>query len=340
MLVERLHLVNTVKGTVNEHDLKIQKHTCKNAVKKIYGSHQFPKNFNPTAVALGVFDGVHLGHQELFKRARAAAKKINGVAVVYTFEPHPVRALSPSECPPLITTLAQKIDLIEKTGVDAVVIEKFTHELAQMEPADFFSKILLKNLHAKVVVAGHDFTFGRHRQGTMEILETLCAKQNLEAIAVPAVFADETLISSTIIRQMILHGNVGHAQKLLGRPYSIDGKVVAGKGLGGNLGAHTANIKTDNEIIPSNGVYISRTILENGKIYPSVTSIGDNPTFKDAKFSIETHLLNESCDLSGQEITIEFLSFMRGQIRFESEEKLREQIKKDIETARKFHGLT
>ncbi|MFA4875611.1 MAG: bifunctional riboflavin kinase/FAD synthetase [bacterium] len=312
-------------------------------MKRYNGSELFPSETTPTAVALGVFDGVHLGHLELIRRTRDAAARINGKALAYTFEPHPVRVLSPSECPQLLTTLDQKLKLLDEAGIDAVIVEPFSREFAHMDAGAFFRDVIVSRMRAAAVIVGYDFTFGLHRQGTIEMLEVFGREQGIETIVVPAIFARDTLISSTVIRRMISHGEVDHARELLGRPYAIEGDVIAGRGIGSELGARTANIVTKNELLPQNGVYVTRTAVElretgvYGKSYASITSIGDNPTFPDSPFTIETHLIDVETELLGKAVSIEFLAFMRGQVRFDSQDALKAQIAKDINAARTWH---
>lgn len=308
-------------------------------VQRIDGSDHFPGKARNSAVALGNFDGVHLGHQELIRRIREATRASGGTSVVYTFEPHPVRILAPSQCPPLLNTLEQKIRYLGEYGVDAAVVEPFTHEFSRLEAEPFFERIIIERLKATSIVAGYDFTFGLHRQGTIETLEELGARRGVEVSIVPAEFLGETLISSTVIRKMVREGNVEEAAELLGRDYEISGEVIPGRGLGRTLEVHTANIKPLNEIVPGDGVYLSLTRVEGEKaLMPSVTSIGDNPTFPDAHFSIETHVLNADMDLLGKRIDVCFVAFMRETLKFATIEELKAQIARDIAAAREYHS--
>jgi riboflavin kinase/FMN adenylyltransferase len=226
-------------------------------------------------------------------------------------------------------------------------VEPFTHELAQMTPEEFFTKIIVERMGAKSIVVGYDFTFGLHRQGTVKTLEHLCKNRGIGLVVVEPQFLDDTLISSTNIRKFVAAGDVGAAAKLLGRPYLIRGTIISGRGIGGKLHAHTANIETKNEIIPQNGVYITRTnIWENKEAdppnfasYDSITSIGDNPTFPEAGFSIETHLIAANVDVLEMTADILFIKHMRAQLAFDSTKLLAKQIQKDIDAARRYHLL-
>ncbi len=312
------------------------------------GSQSFSsRKFDSPVVAIGIFDGVHLGHQELMRRARMEAKRRGCASVVYTFEPHPVKVLSPDQCPKLLTTREQKQAQLAKLGIDALVVEQFTRDFASQGPGKFFDDILQNRLRASCVVIGYDFTFGMHRQGTIETFEEMGKKCGMSSIVVPAVFADETLISSTVIRSMISAGEVKRARSLLGRPYEALGNVVPGRGFGSALAARTANLSLASEISPKDGVYITRTLVHHegyGKttpdLYESVTSIGQNPTFADLPRSFETHLIDADADLLGKTLSVEFLERIRDQEKFISVEDLRNRIHQDIDVARKYHGRT
>ena len=305
----------------------------------IEGSENFPEEAKGAALALGNFDGVHLGHKALIAKIEETKRTDRARSAVYTFEPHPVKILSPSQCPRLLTTLEQKLELLEDCGVDIAVVEPFTADLAKLTAERFFEEILLGRVAPRAIVAGYDFTFGLHREGTIETLEEMGRTCGVDVTIVPAVFAGETLVSSTVIRMMVAEGDIEGAAQLLGRNYSIAGKVVPGRGLGTSLSARTANIEPINEIIPNDGVYVTLAQVEGGADpMPSVTSIGDNPTFPDARFSIETHILDEEMELLGRKMTIHFIAFMRETLRFATIEELKAQIGRDVEGAREYHS--
>lgn len=308
-------------------------------MKRIDGSENFKSGNKRPAVALGNFDGVHLGHQELIRRARDAAHSHGGISAVYTFEPHPVRILAPSQCPRLLTTLEQKLSHLERYGVDIAVVEPFTPKFAKLTAEEFFEGIIMERLNPTSIIAGYDFTFGLHRGGTIETLEELGQRHGIDVSIVPARFLGETLISSTVIRKMLGDRDVEEAARLIGRSYEIAGEVIPGRGLGRTLEAHTANIRSLNEIVPGDGVYLTLTGFKGrDNLMPSVTSIGDNPTFPDARFSIETHILGAEMDLMGKTISINFLAFMRETLKFATIEELKVQIARDIEAAREYHS--
>lgn len=312
-------------------------------MQRIASSRAFPAHLPQPVVALGNFDGVHLGHRRLIELAIDEARLRSGTSVVYTFSPHPVRLLAPAECPPLLQSDEQRLASIEKLGPDCTVVEPFTPEFAAMGAEGFFQEILVGRLHAAALVAGYDFTFGLHRKGSAEELKRLGQGRAIAVHILEAQFAGETLISSTNIRRLLEEGEVAEAAALLGRPYAIEGRVVAGRGLGRELGARTANIASAGELIPPSGVYFTRTrFLAEGSErelrFPSITSIGANPTFPGSPFTIETHLLDAEPEVAGRRAIIEFLERVREQIAFPSARELKEQILRDLEVARRWHA--
>jgi riboflavin kinase/FMN adenylyltransferase len=331
-------------------------------MERYFGSENVPHPFENAVIALGNFDGVHLGHQYLLKKTVDITRDRKGTSVVFTFDPHPVKILAPESCPPLIQTLEQRLRAFEDLNLNACVIEPFTHEFARQTPEHFFEHVLIKRLGAKAIVIGYDFTFGFHRGGTVEIMEQLGSTYSVDVAVIEARFVDDLLLSSTEIRHFISIGAIDKAVKMLGRWPRIEGKVMPGKGLGGYLGAHTANIDSANELLPGNGVYLTVTHIEEnpptpplkkggvkprwghaplrgkGGIWPSITSIGYNPTFPGERLSVETHLIGFDGNLLGKTLFVDFLEKMRDQIAFPSVERLHEQIEKDIEEAKKRHA--
>ena len=302
---------------------------------KVYrGSKSFPASAKRPIVALGNFDGVHLAHQKMFRLAVALAKKLKGIALAYTFDPHPVKVLSRASAPAMINTLPQKLELLKKTGLQAVVIEKFQVQFAHLSPEAWFHKVILKKLHAAGVVVGYDFTFGAHRSGTVETMEKLCTDAGLACEVLEAQLLGETLISSSRIRDFVGKGEVDTAAKLLGRPFFIDGKVIQGAGRGASLGIRTANLKTDNELTPMGGVYACQAELGKRR-YPAVTNIGLNPTFGGRTLSIETHLLGFHRNIYGKDLRLHFIQRIRDERSFDAVEALVTQIHKDIDRAKK-----
>ncbi len=304
---------------------------------KIYeGSKTIKKPLEKAVVALGNFDGVHLGHQYLLAQAKKRVEEVNGQLVVYTFSPHPAHVLAPQKDLPLIQTSKQKIQALKEVGVDVCIIEEFSKEFALERPENFVKNILMDQVGAVAVVVGYDFTFGFHRSGSVDQLQALGEKYLLEVEVVAAKFLDEVLLSSSKIRTHIREGEVRAAKNMLGRPYVMSGKIVKGQGRGGILGFHTANIKSDNMLLPGHGVYLTRAKLQSysEKKFLSLTSIGINPTFHQEHLSIETHLLDFQGQLVGENVELEFLEKIRDQIAFASKKDLAKQIAEDVKEAK------
>lgn len=284
---------------------------------------------------LGVFDGVHRGHQQIFHKVMRRAQILRGTGLVYTFDPHPVKILVPEACPPMLMTLSQRIAAIRAAGIDRVVVQKFTRRFSRMSPSAFFRQVIRKRLKVREIFVGYDFTFGFHRSGTAKHLEAMGQKAGVRVTVVEPTLWKERLVSSTQIRRLLSRGQVSAAEDLLGRPYALEGRVIKGRGIGGReLGIHTANLKSENEGILSTGVYATVTVVGK-KRYASVTNIGPNPTFGPGPLSIETHLLNFRRPLLGRRIRVEFVEKIREEITFASAAKLAVQIRNDIRVARK-----
>jgi riboflavin kinase/FMN adenylyltransferase len=286
------------------------------------------------AVAIGNFDGVHRGHQELFRLTRALALP-DGHAVALTFWPHPARLLNPELAPPLITTEAQKLELLEACGLDAVVVEPFDRDFAALTAEEFVGRVLVERLGARHVVVGHGFMFGRDKAGTLRTLKLQGERLGFAAHSVSTVRVCSIAVTSTKIRELILLGRMGGASLLLGRDYLVEGTVVAGRGRGRTIGIPTANVGPRNEILPRKGVYAGWARLESGEIHRAVINIGTNPTFeKAAVLSLEAHLLDFHHDLYGQRIGIHFTQRLRDEKRFSSPDELVQAIHDNIAEAR------
>jgi riboflavin kinase/FMN adenylyltransferase len=288
------------------------------------------------AVAIGNFDGVHLGHRALFAHARRLARAIHGASIALTFDPHPARFFRPGLAPPLINTEGQKLTLLEKQGLDAIVIESFDHALAHMTPAEFTERILVERLHARHVIVGQNFVFGHGRSGKVSSLTELGQKLNFEVHGIPYVEHDDMVVSSSKIREFVLLGRVDGAARLLGRPYSLIGEVVRGEGRGATIGIPTANLAPKNELLPGGGVYVGVARLPDASLMDAVINIGSAPTFdKGDRQVIETHLLDFEGDLRGQALELYFIQRLRSEQRFAGVDPLVRQIRQDIERARK-----
>src|SRR5262245_2656434 len=293
-------------------------------------------------VAIGNFDGVHVGHQKIFEIALAKARARGGTACVLTFEPHPARVLAPELAPPLILPLDRKLERIAECGIDMAVLEPFDAAFAQRSPESFVSDILVAALGTRDVVVGQDFTYGRGRAGTVETLAAAGLAQGFGVTAVEKVTARGLVASSSKIREFVLEGKVDGAARLLGQPFEVSGEVVRGAGRGRSIGVPTANLRTEQELLPRPGVYAGRARLGGayGKPWPAAINIGTNPTFThEDVLSVEAHLIDFDQDLYGTRLTLQFLARLRGEERFPSAEALVAQIRHDIEATRSIVSL-
>ena len=291
------------------------------------------KPYKNAVITIGNFDGVHLGHQALFHEVIEKADAINGTSVVMTFEPHPVRVLKQNGHLALITIYEQKVELIESSGVDVLICVPFTKGFATISAKEFVQDVLLKSIGMKAIIVGKDYTFGKNREGDIDLLKTYAKDLGFDVIVADWIQASKNLpdrISSTRTRELIMEGKVDEAQKLLGRYYQVRGKVITGRNRGGKLlGFPTANITLQNELCPKNGIY-AVTVEYSGKIYQGVANIGFSPTFDDHIFSVEVHILDFNENIYGQKIRVNFVQRIRGEKKFSNIPELSDQIKKDI----------
>ena len=294
-----------------------------------------------SAVTIGTYDGVHLGHRKLISELCKIAHSRDLCSVVLTFEPHPASVVRPESAPLLLTGLEQKLEQLEKTGVELVQIIEFDEKRAEESAEEFVKEVLVETLNAKVVAVGEDFHFGKNREGNVKLLEQIGKEENFEIHSLELLGINETLptsenqISSTAIREALLNGDLEKANMMLGRPYEVRGHVTEGDSRGRELGFPTANIRPDSTItVPGNGIYA--TLVEiDGKSHKAATSIGVRPTFETSGIrTIEAFLLDFDGDLYGQQIQIEFISRTRSEIAFESTEKLTRQMNKDVDEVR------
>jgi len=306
----------------------------------ILGIENLKRPFNNPVVALGNFDGVHLGHQKIFEKVKEEASKIGGEAIVITFEPHPLKVLSPSHCPPLLTPFRKKIMLIEQSGIQTVFCLRFTLDFSRLSPVEFVKDILIKKLNPRKIIVGYNYHFGRKKSGDAKALKELCKAFQAEVEIVEPLIIDGLAVSSSRVRELIKNGKVGEASRLLGRDYLIIGKVVEGAKRGQTLGFPTANLEISDELYPPPGVYAVE-VTWNYQIYHGLANLGRNPTFQPAQtgsqppFSLEVYILKFNQMIYGEEIQINFKKRIRDEIRFESSAQLIDQIRKDIEWAQK-----
>lgn len=294
-----------------------------------------PPRWHQPVLALGNFDGLHRGHVKIIERIRRVAGERGATSLVLTFDPHPPRIVRPDKAPPLLMTLEQKLEALDKAGIQGVAIVHFTPDVSQWEPERFVKTVLVDWLRVGEVWVGADFLFGRNRSGNFTLLRTLGAHYGFRAEKIDPVRYKDFVVSSTRIRRLVSEGRVDEAGALLGRHVFIDGTVVAGAGRGRELGVPTANLETVNELLPPHGVYAT-TVTIDGTVRPGVTNIGLRPTFDDvARPVIEVHVLDFSDDLYGRSLRLGFVQRLRDERRFADVDALKAQIDADVRRARR-----
>ena len=298
-----------------------------------YDLETLSESFQESMLTVGVFDGLHIGHQAVIQQVLTQAKKFKLASCVLTFDPPPLAFLAPEKCPPALTTLPKKIEILEQLGVDAVVFARFDAYLQQMSPDTFVQEVLLKRLHVRQVIVGYDWQFGKGRSGNADALKQLGDQYRFDVMIVGPVQLHGKPVHSTRVREAIADSNLDLASELLGRRYSIMGEVVEGEGRGRQIGFPTANIDAGNQMLPPNGVYAVQVKLE-GSIFDGVLNLGTRPTFDGEKFQIETYLFDFQKMIYGKKIEVFFIEKIRAERRFSSPEILVNQIKRDVAEAK------
>ena len=297
---------------------------------------QINEPFKHAVITIGNFDGVHIGHQALFHEAIEKAEAIDGTSVAMTFEPHPLRVMRQNNHPPLITLYEQKSELIERTGIDVLICVPFTLEFAALSAEQFVRDLLVRKIGMKAIVVGQDYSFGKNRQGDLDLLKSFGPEYGFEVIVAGWIKSARALaerISSTRIRQLVTDGRMERAEKMLGRNYQIRGKVVAGRDRGGKvLGIPTANINLHDELCPKTGIY-AVTVECEGQQHRGVANIGYSPTFEDHEFTVEVHILDFNANIYDKKIRVNFIKRIRDEIKFANISELIDQIKIDIAAA-------
>lgn len=288
----------------------------------------------PIVCGLGNFDGVHLGHQRLIKELLKQSKIRGLESAILTFEPHPAKVLYPEKSEPLIMTIRQKERVIESLGVQNLIFAPFTKDFSKLNYKDFIYNILIKKCRVKTVVVGFNYTFGNKGEGNAGILKEICSNEGIETIIIPPVIYDGKVVSSSLIRSLIMEGNVKKAREFIGRPFSIYGTVISGDARGRKLGFPTANISYSPEIIlPAFGVYATLVIWQD-KIFKSITNIGTRPTFNKNQISVEVHIFDFNEQIYGEALEVVFIEKIRDETKFENQSKLIEQVEKDFAVAK------
>ena len=293
-------------------------------------------NFLPSALTIGNFDGVHIGHQHLIARIREGAMRLDAKAAVLTFDPHPACVVAPERAPRLLTTMAERTALLEKAGVEQIFALPFTREIAKLTPEEFVRDFVAGVMRARLVVVGGNFRFGHKQSGDTKTLAQLGERYGFETLIAEPVTCRGRIVSSSLVRGCISAGDVKDAWRLLARPYTIAGDVIQGRGVGSKQTVPTLNLRTDAQVLPGNGVYVTRTRAGEWS-WNSITNIGVRPTFEDShELSIETFLLSAFDGDTPAKIEIEFLHRVREERKFESPEALRAQIMRDVARAKSF----
>jgi len=294
----------------------------------------------PTVLTLGVFDGLHLGHQLIMRTVVERARETGAIPTVITFDPHPRAVLHPESAPPLLQTLDQKVEGFGVLGIEQTIVIRFDKEFSQIRAEDFLRDVVKDRLHAKEVYLGRGFAFGHNREGNIELLRRVSAELGFFADEVPEVQFRNQRVSSSKVRKLLLEGRVNLARRLLGRPYGVEGRVERGSERGHKLGFPTANLHPNNRVIPRNGVYVTGTLID-GQWRRSVTNVGVRPTFGDvSEPSVETFVLNWDGDLYGDVVRVRFLYRLRDERKFGSVEELTRQITTDVARAQSYFERT
>ncbi|HJT36288.1 MAG TPA: bifunctional riboflavin kinase/FAD synthetase [Pirellulales bacterium] len=294
---------------------------------------ELPAGFRAGAVAIGNFDGVHLGHARIVERLIAQARDVGGPAVVFTFDPHPARLLRPEQAPLPLTWTKRKSQLLGELGVDVMIAYPTDLTLLQLTDREFFELIVRKRLAAGAVVEGPNFFFGHNRTGNVEVLRRLTDETGLELEVVEPVTMDGEVVSSSRIRALLSAGKVDDARQMLTRPYRIRGMVTHGAGRGAAIGFPTANLAAIDTLLPAPGVYAGAAYVNGGR-WPAAINIGGNPTFGEQQLKIEVHLLDFDAPLYGEPVEVEFLSRLRDVRQFAGIDDLKRQLARDVEAAR------
>ena len=298
-------------------------------MKVFKGIGEITPEFRSSVITIGNFDGIHLAHQEILQRVVREAGLRRSRSIVITFDPHPQKVLHPERRPfYLLTTLDEKVKLIESLGLDAVLLIAFTQAFSAMTAEAFVREILWDKLRIQKVFIGHDYAFGNRKQGNEDFLRSMGGMLGFEVESINTFTVSDTTVSSTNIRKAVLGGDVAKAALLLGHPYSLSGTVIRGYQRGREIGIPTANIEPGKELLPANGVYAVMVDLE-GVRHAGVLNVGFNPTFSNEKLSVEVHIMNFDGELYGKGLTVSFIERIRSEMKFESPQKLVDQILRD-----------
>lgn len=286
-------------------------------------------------LTIGSFDGVHFGHRAILERVVEQARNLNGTPAVMTMKPHPREFFAPENAPNLLTSPDKQRELLADAGIGALLVLPFDQATADMPPEAFIEEILVKKCHARAVIVGHDCRFGKGARGGIHLLREEGTRHGFTVEEVPPQILDAERVSSTLVRERVLQGDLETVRRLLGRRYSLTGRVETGRGIGRTIGFPTANVKPHHNAIPAQGVYIAEALF-SGERHPAAVNIGIAPTIRQEDVTVEAHVLDFDGDLTGQEIEIIFHERIRPEKKFPSREALIEQIARDVERVRKY----
>ena len=296
---------------------------------KLLRGFESPSFYRGGFVSIGNFDGVHCGHQAMLTSLVGRARENMVPAVVLTFDPHPIEVLRPDAAPPRLTTIEHRAELLQKFGVDCVIVLPTTQRFLTLTADEFFHTIVRTELQARGLVEGPNFFFGKNREGSIAVLRELCLKNQILLDVIPPVIADNQLVSSSVIRTLIDSGDVKESARLLGHEYRLSGQVVHGAERGRKLGFPTANLAETTTLVPGEGVYAATTTID-GIEYGAAVNVGPNPTFGEAAKKVEVHILNFNGDLYGKSLNVDFHQKIRNVIRCTSVDELLAQLQKDL----------
>ena len=295
----------------------------------------------PCVVTIGNFDGVHVAHRRIFERVVELGRELNAIPTVLTFDPHPAKVVAPERAPRLLNSTAERVALMGDCGIEQAVVLPFDRAFSQLSAHDFVKNVLVDALGTRAVLVGFNFHFGNKQSGNIDVLRGLGERYGFQTEVLPGMSLRGRVVSSTEVRRLIDEGAVSTACRLLGRPYSVRGEVVAGHGIGSKKTVPTLNLHTTAEILPRIGVYITRTTdLNDGRTWNSITNVGYRPTFGGTDLSIETFLLDPLEGPRPERIAVEFLKRIREERKFDTPEALRSQILKDVGTANRYFSRT
>lgn len=309
---------------------------------RVYGSlTEIGPDAAPCALTIGNFDGVHEGHRRILRRVVELSAERQLTPSVLTFDPHPTRVVAPSRAPRLLSTPEQRLGLLQKEGIEQVFVLPFDFPFSQLSAPDFVKQVLVEKLHAKAIMVGANFRFGNRASGDTNLLQRLGVEYGFTTEIIDGMELRGRMVSSSAVRRLVDEGSVSTACRLLGRPYAVEGCVVRGHGIGSKQTVPTLNLDTNSEILPANGVYITRTTdLEAARTWPSITNVGYRPTFDGDRVTIETFLLAPLEEPTPRRIQVEFLRRVRNEIKFDSPEALKTQIFKDVGRAKTYFRRT